>query len=711
MGILLSQEQQSFIELAQKGYNILVDACIGSGKTTSIQGLCDTLDNHRSILYLTYNRLLKLDARAKIKNKNVTVTNYHGLAYQYIKSTPYHAGVADSIKAFCRAKPKIKWYDTLIIDEYQDIEQELAEMLVYIKSTNPHMQIIAVGDMSQKIYDKTTLDVGKFIHEFLGEYRRREFTQCFRLPSDFASMLGRVWQKSIVGVNNDCNIDYMPMQEVVKFLSQCETGDILCLGSRTGTMADTLNTLEQDYANKYNKYTVYASIAENDAVRKVEPNSSSAIFTTFDSSKGLERPICVVFNFEEDYWDTRIKKPQQSYEILRNIFCVAASRGKKRIIFVTTDDSELAKKRILSEKTLSTKVGSKYNFEPFNISTMFDFRYKEDIFACRELLAINPIGDTDTAEITIDNIDGLIDLSPCIGIYQEAVFFDNYNIDTAIRLALTLSNQKYLLKDKTYMSSIEQLELEDKILYLVSIETRQDRYRKQARRKFVDQNQKQIIIDRLSKVFVTGERVQIPSTILFADYTNNNQRLEIAGLCDCIKDNIVYELKFVNEVSAEHFLQLACYMMAQNIQTGILWNIRKNEKYQVQIKSPTTFLDSVIKTITKGYLTKYIQPFDNQKAESYDTNSSDNSIKSLNQFYNSNDHSTVFRPIIKHQLQKRDASQFQVGQKVHHPKFGNGIILQCKQSPSTTLAIINFFDGIGNKTLDLTLAPLEIQSQ
>ncbi len=46
-------------------------------------------------------------------------------------------------------------YDVLIIDEYQDTESELAELLLRVKSVNPNMQIIAVGDMQQKIFDKT----------------------------------------------------------------------------------------------------------------------------------------------------------------------------------------------------------------------------------------------------------------------------------------------------------------------------------------------------------------------------------------------------------------------------------------------------------------------------------------------------------------------------------------------------------------------------
>ena len=83
--ISLSEEQSEFIELALDGGNILVDACIGSGKTTAIQHLCDLIPQDKKILYLTYNKLLKLDAKSKIKNKNTVVTNYHGLAWLFLK--------------------------------------------------------------------------------------------------------------------------------------------------------------------------------------------------------------------------------------------------------------------------------------------------------------------------------------------------------------------------------------------------------------------------------------------------------------------------------------------------------------------------------------------------------------------------------------------------------------------------------------------------
>ena len=47
----LSNEQQLFIEKALQGENILVDACIGSGKTTAIQNLCNELPSKKSIVF------------------------------------------------------------------------------------------------------------------------------------------------------------------------------------------------------------------------------------------------------------------------------------------------------------------------------------------------------------------------------------------------------------------------------------------------------------------------------------------------------------------------------------------------------------------------------------------------------------------------------------------------------------------------------------
>lgn len=576
-----------------------MDACIGSGKTTAIQHLCDELPRQKKILYLTYNKLLKIDAREKIKNTNTTVTNYHGFAFTVLRRAGIASGISDLIQTFNKHKPRFSRYDVLIIDEYQDISQEISELLLHIQAVNPAIQIIAVGDMEQKIYDSTTLHVPEFIERFLGNHIKLEFTRCFRLSAGLAEKLGRIWHKRIIGVNGNCVVEEMNVSAVVKYLSKQKPSDILCLGARTGALSKTLNVLERDYPEKFNKSTVYASISDKDGAGATQPKPTSAIFTTFDSSKGLERKICVVFDYTESYWQMRLSQPRQAYTILRNVFCVAASRGKEKIIFVNSGEA------MLSERTLATEVSANQTFQNIDISGMFDFKYKEDIEACFLLLHITPlISSEEQSDISVTGMDELIDLSPCIGIYQEAVFFKNYDIDKSIQFWQEINRDKKFLQEKAEPA----LSLDQKILILTSLETSQNRYRNQVITPFVSDAERQQITERLGSLFSPDETVQVPCALYFSGSRKGKLLFSALGFADIVKDGVVYELKFVSELTHEHFLQCACFIVALGLKRGILWNTRTNARCEIQIPHKAKFLDAVARAVTKGFLKKYYAP-------------------------------------------------------------------------------------------------------
>ena len=593
----LTKEQQMLIDKAKNGENVLVDACIGSGKTTAIQVMCNEITN-KNIVYLTYNRLLKLDAKEKIKSKNVIVQNYHGFAYILLNSIGITVGKSDLIQTFNRIRPKKFNIDLLVIDEYQDIEQELAEMLNILKAQNPWMQIIAVGDMQQKIYDKTKLDVYPFITQFLGNHSLLQFTTCFRLNASHAEKLGRVWEKKINGANKKCKVMEMTLTEALNFIREQDPSDLLCLGPRTGIMPYALNLLEKQYPEKFNKSTVYASIRAEDQ-GMIAPTKDVAIFTTFDSSKGLERKACLIFGFDEAYWQIRLKNPDAKYDIIRNIFLVAASRGKEYIIFVKGK-----KDHLLSEESLSTRPEaecSKIDFS-FRMSEMFDFKYKEDIEDCFSLLKVKKKTKKDNTRIYIKNNDEMIDLSPCIGIYQSAHFFKKYNIDEQISFAQEVDDVdiKIIGEDAT---------LDEKILAYTAYETKLSRYVNQVSPPFVTEEQAEEIDSRLKTKFSKNDEVEIECGFTLeyedekpADGSGIKQKhiLYVFGKADVLKKELVYELKFTSELEHTHFLQLACYLAAMHKEKGILWNVQTNETYEISVPDREKFLIAVARTITKG---------------------------------------------------------------------------------------------------------------
>lgn len=622
----LSDEQRLFIDSVLTGRNVLVDACIGSGKTTAIQSLCNKFDELTMystgrpphVLYLTYNNLLKVDAKNKIQNANCQVTNYHGFAYGMLCRAGINSrqiGISDSIQLFNqnwrRVYPHCRNFDVMILDEYQDIDQEISEMLWRVAAANPAMQRIAVGDMCQKIYDKTCLNVPEFMSEFLGDGADKlEFTKCFRLQAEHAANLGHVWGKKIIGVNESCDIEYMSFDEAFDYLSGVKPGDMLCLGANKGPRVKMQNQLEKQYPEIFNKNTLWSNISEGDG-RPRSFDSDCAIFTTYDGCKGMERPVCVLFDWDLAYWDLRLSKSGVKYEILRNIFLVAASRGKDKIIFVKSEEKKpkydwgftrkkpSKKSTFLTWDVLAEPQAGTENFEDVGISDMFDFKYIEHIEAAYKLLNIKEL-QRDLTSIDIQNFDGFIDLSPCIGVYQEVFYFKNSNIDAYIDEYFATHPRVSPPKSGDW----RQWTIEQKILYLSMLQLNQARYFHQVEIPFVSQEQASAIRERLNSELPEDAITQQRCQVVFSD-EDHGTLFSAVGMCDVIHDNKLWELKFTSALQHTHFLQTAMYMLGHNMETGRLWNVKTNQMYEIKIPKPDRFLDAVIVAVTKGRYKKY----------------------------------------------------------------------------------------------------------
>lgn len=69
-------------------------------------------------MYLIYNKLLKLDVKNKIKNKNVVRINYHGFVYGIFKRNNIKISGNDVIKDYIEIDIVSGNYDILVFDEY-----------------------------------------------------------------------------------------------------------------------------------------------------------------------------------------------------------------------------------------------------------------------------------------------------------------------------------------------------------------------------------------------------------------------------------------------------------------------------------------------------------------------------------------------------------------------------------------------------------------
>ena len=165
-----------------------------------------------------------------------------------------------------------------------------------------------------------------------------------------------------------------------------------------------------------------------------------------------------------------------------------------------------------------------------------------------------------------------------------------------------------MLQDKQNLTFDKIKGVEKKILHLTSLETNQRRYYSQVSLPLVTDEQKELLTRRIETRLRHDEEEQIICSIAFAERRNGEKAFEALGYADVKKDDTIYELKFVSQLNHEHYLQCACYMIAQNLDKGILWNISTNEMWEISIPDKQKFMNSVVKTITKRQLTKYYKP-------------------------------------------------------------------------------------------------------
>ena len=573
----ITDEQQLFLDYANMGYNILIQSCVGGGKTTMLQQFVEDLPDDRKAVFLTFNKHLKIDILSQITNTNVLVANYHGLAYRLLDNINIHVKVDELLSTVIEKCPMIPHYDVVIIDEFQDLDTQCAKIVSMILEANPNVQIIVAGGMEQKNRTSSALNAQAFIEDVLGVYKTIQFSKSWRLSSYYANLLSDLWEEPIVGMNNHMHLYTASMDEVVDILGREKPRDVMVIGTNYGMRTKIQNALENRYPSKYNEYTMHISSSEYDP--KLQKQTEQAVFTNYNSCKGMERKVVVITDFTIRYF-TQLLNSGMEPDIIRNLLCVAISRASQKLIFVQDPTSEFL--TIDNFKMLTQLKPQCLGDSNYNISSMLNTAYKEsvnDIIKCLDIRKRNVIDDS---KIELSSRRTFIDVSILCGIFQEANFFYNYSIEKDfLRFPVSREELQFFNKQS----------LEKQILLLAAKQTQQQRYCDL--KSFIDPIAANCLNKRLSTLLDRDMPSQVFAHVCLKD------GIVCQGYADAVSSDCVYELKYCNSMRPEYYVQCAMYMLALDKDKGLLWNTKDNTQEEIIIKDKELFKDAVIRAITK----------------------------------------------------------------------------------------------------------------
>lgn len=372
-----TDEQYKILDhIFNKTENVVVSSCPGSGKTTLIQYISllqNSLYKHSSsnrtignseqnILVLMYNKALSLESKKKFKkNKcnNIRCQTIHSFAYNNYKTKNRSYDdtlLIDILKE--NTLPVYEYeYTMIIIDEFQDATNILFKFVEKIIIDNKRdiiPQIIILGDPLQELYKFRGADSRFMLLSsklFLGGRLsftplRMSFTN--RCPQNICELI---------------NVCYYGENSKFKVMqSKKEGGEIrVCIGNINKIIIDELKLLKSKNVkfsiedvmiiipslknintlkNTLSRNGMYIAVSDNENI-DIKTTKNKILITTFHGSKGLERKICFVTSFSDDYY--KYYATDMESDIISNTFYVALSRSSEYLFLIRNAKSQFPK--------------------------------------------------------------------------------------------------------------------------------------------------------------------------------------------------------------------------------------------------------------------------------------------------------------------------------------------------------------------------------
>ena len=356
----VSDEQQNIITYVENGKNVQVDACAGSGKSTTILSAAKALP-HKNFLLITYNKSLRKEIKEKIDEldlKNITVHTYHSLAVAVYNQDAHVDKVMRLL--ISRGDPlKVlqKGYDIIVLDEVQDMTFLYYRLIIkYIKDVGQKIQLMVLGDFMQGLYEFKGADIrfltlATEIWNLFPLLRTIHFEKCqlktsYRITNQMADFVNEAMlqEKRLYACKEGEPVCYIrrrihELQWIVVNTIQdlitnhgVKPSDIFVLGGSVKGPNSNIRKIENSLVEA--GIPCHVPMMENSDNIDEEVIKGKVVFSTFHTSKGRQRPYVFVVGFDHSYFtiNARTLDPTKC----PNTLYVATTRASKQLYLLET---------------------------------------------------------------------------------------------------------------------------------------------------------------------------------------------------------------------------------------------------------------------------------------------------------------------------------------------------------------------------------------
>ncbi|KAF8053925.1 P-loop containing nucleoside triphosphate hydrolase protein [Lyophyllum atratum] len=485
-------------------HNLIVDACAGSGKTTTILHLAAKAPE-QTFLVLVYNRRLMIETTERVRSLglgNITVTNYHtcGSTY-YTAECSTDQGLKRVVEEDMRVieGKVLPRFDVVVMDEQQDmtpimkqfVDKVFRDMGVMEEGAK-RLRVIVLGDKRQEMYGFNNSDsrfLGMSSHPEVFGYLNDEPWEIIDQPTsnrlthqnvEFINqhMLKPPFGKKMFAARkNDadgslyprpryviCNTSKDAITEVIRLLEEVGVppAEMILLAPSVRFKAAVVLVANM---LAFKGYPVHVA---NSDIAQVSPEVARGkiLVCSYHQSKGIEREAALVFGFDNSYhtYYNRLPEPPRSAS---NPQYVAATRAKRHLVllhdhtaaplpFVDMDTLEETCDVIRHRDLMPKQIDGDGNKSTprFSVTTLTRNLPENLITECIQLLnfiSIAPPMYGPNPAVDIEDVHGLREsVSNITGTAAPAIFeLHSRNTCTALRGALS-----FIEKYKTAASKV-----------------------------------------------------------------------------------------------------------------------------------------------------------------------------------------------------------------------------------------------------------------